>query len=138
MGHTRAGIITTLATGTPVPFIAYGLFQKIGSNALYPLDQFSARYSFPNAFFNSTNNPYLKVKASHGDAKCIYNAALNRWALIFEKIYNVEWETRHDGTVPGGGGAPGQVCIQEVWVLEINYGDGTGWHEIWRGTVSRC
>lgn len=133
------GIVTTIATGTPVPFIAYGLFQKIGSHGIFPLDQRRARYSFPSGFFDSTNNPNLKVKASHGDAFCSYNFGLQRWALIFDKVYNVEWETRHDGTIPGsGGGDPGQVCIQEVWILEINYGDGTGWHEIWRGTVSRC
>jgi hypothetical protein len=133
-----AGIITTSGTGTPVPFVASGLFQKIGSHGLYPLDPTSARYSFPNAFFDSSNNPHIKVKASHGDAKCVYNLAIGKWILIFDKIYNVEWETRHDGTVVGGGGEPGQICIEEVWILEINYGDGTGWHEIWRGTVSRC
>jgi hypothetical protein len=34
------------------------------------------------------------------------------------------------------GGAPN--CHQEYVYLEINYGDGTGWHVIWQGYATVC
>lgn len=39
---------------------------------------------------------------------------------------------------PGGGGGWPETC-PKVWIIvEINYGDGTGWHELWSGYVDDC
>jgi len=37
----------------------------------------------------------------------------------------------------GGGGGNGN-CHTEYIVVEINYGDGTGWHTLWEGYATVC
>src|SRR5690606_13494318 len=37
----------------------------------------------------------------------------------------------------GGGGGNGN-CHTEYNVVEINYGDGTGWHTLWEGYATVC
>lgn len=98
----------------------------------------AARYAFPDAWFPVNNNPRLKARASYGDAQCVYVRASNSWLLHFEKVYGVRTEQTYDADVSSGGGGGTRMCRRETIVMEIDYGDGTGWHEIWRGEVTVC
>lgn len=42
-----------------------------------------------------------------------------------------------DGGGSGGGTAP-EGCRWEFIIIEVNYGDGTGWHELWSGNALVC
>jgi hypothetical protein len=42
------------------------------------------------------------------------------------------------GTPTGGGGTDPSDCRDEWIIIEINYGDGTGWHTWWEGWARVC
>lgn len=46
--------------------------------------------------------------------------------------------TRKSSFGGGGGGGGPDPCYQEYIYLEVDYGDGTGWHVVWEGYATVC
>ena len=51
---------------------------------------------------------------------------------------NLRREDESPGGGGGGGGGGGDDCTSEWIIVEVDYGDGTGWHTLWQGYATVC
>ncbi len=59
--------------------------------------------------------------------------------IRFFQFYGVQVKDQQiRSSSSGGGGGTGGSCSFEFVIVEIDYGDGTGWHELWRGYAKVC
>ncbi len=105
----------------------------------------TASYYWPPGRWPATDGSGYAASITAADAACnFYLDRARRTAgisLDFYKFYGVEvfipgGPAGGDG---GGGSGGGSVaCHEEHIVIEINYGDGTGWHVWWEGVAWIC
>jgi hypothetical protein len=51
---------------------------------------------------------------------------------------NARYPRRRNASTGGGSGGGTYECHEEYVIVEINYGDGTGWHVLWEGNAMVC
>lgn len=105
----------------------------------------SARYIFPQNWSDSQGmwpdigpgSPAGRyARAQSADGSCSLRPG-NQIKVSFFRFNGVAVRYPTRCTSSGGGGGQA-TCHTEYAYLEINYGDGTGWHVIWQGYVTVC
>lgn len=103
----------------------------------------SAYYIFPPGYFPAADGSGVQVTVGKGLANCSYVQG-GQYTVTFYRYYQVNgrWPrsrpaSNGGGYVGPGGGTP-DGCSWDFSILEINYGDGTGWHTIWEGWALWC
>ncbi|MHB0950090.1 MAG: hypothetical protein ACYC3Q_13300 [Gemmatimonadaceae bacterium] len=138
------GIIRDPRTGDDYEFNSRGtwVIDWLGSFILLPSSQ--AVYNWPQsptgwwpAFNLDRGGGPARIKIRQGRAVCHGGGNLS-----FIQYYGVTLEDdniyKKTSSIGGGGGGGGENCWTEHAIIEIDYGDGTGWHELWRGYVTVC
>jgi hypothetical protein len=109
--------------------------------AIYSWPQGGGDGSWP-AYNQSLGAGGAKIWVREGRAVCLTPPG----NVIFVMAYGVRVEdpnVRRPGSGGGGGGGSedtggGSDCTQEYVYLEVDYGDGTGWHTLWEGYARVC
>ncbi len=126
--------------GRPLPFVSSGWWGMVFSQ-LYPFP--FTRYVWPDGFWDATDGSGRSISIGTGDASCaaiIYPDGRVGVRVNFYAFHDIEIRRPRTGeqSTGGGGDGGGGTCYQEWLVLEINYGDGTGWHVLWEGWGEVC
>jgi hypothetical protein len=101
------------------------------------------RYSLPAGYWPAVDGSGVQAQAESADATCVWTFPAPGTLRIDIGFYryhrvNTRWPRRRGvSNGSGGGGAP-PGCHYEYIYLEVNYGDGTGWHVIWEGNALVC
>lgn len=100
---------------------------------------------WPAYNLNTQNRTYVKIEQALAQCDILQGPNGRLWlGTKFIRFYGVRARDNQmrvrpgsdDGNVPGGGTPPG--CTWDWVILEIDYGDGTGWHELWEGWARIC
>jgi hypothetical protein len=128
---------------TSVTFLSWGIWSwhsDLGPNR--------ARYNWPPGYWDAVDGSGIEVQVGSAEGTCRVNDRGNVYVALGPKYYHVNARfPRRRGYTPtsggggsggGGGGGGGTTCREEYVVVEVNYGDGTGWHVIWEGLAIVC
>jgi hypothetical protein len=111
-----------------------------------------AIYNFPRGYqaggywsgYNITRSQYAEIFVAKVRSTCELVQMPNGQVFVGGRLiqyYGVlvrEAQQEPAGGGGGGGGGPDDNCSYEFITIEINYGDGTGWHELWSGWAWVC
>lgn len=102
----------------------------------------SAMYNWPPGYWPAVDGSGAEVSIGTAHGNC-YPLTAGMVAVRLGPPFrwvNARWPRRRGEISPtsGGGGGGGDSCQMEYIIVEINYGDGTGWHELWEGWASVC
>ena len=114
-----------------------GDFFRVGDGLSKPQRAFYGLYVVPNYWWPDKIFLGRYITVAYTDVQCSVSQAQNAMIYDFIRAYGVVARYPVGGDAGGGGNyGPSVTCIQEEVIAEINYGDGTGWHELWRGTTT--
>jgi hypothetical protein len=124
----------------PLSFVSSGVWEFIMSQ-IYPFPW--TQYRWPSGFWDAVDGSGRSISVGTADATCSgFVSPDGRWGIRvnFYAFHDVEIRRPRGGQqqTGGGGDTGGGTCHDEWLVLEINYGDGTGWHELWEGWGQVC
>lgn len=148
-GFSMLGVPATLfpPNEAPLPIASSGWWGIIFGEMSDPY----GRYNWPSNLAHpelqymwpALDQSRRRAQIMNADARCVLlpprpGTQEYRLQVTFYKYNGVRlwYPTRNTGG--GGSGGGGWSCTQQFAILEINYGDGTGWHELWRGYVTVC
>ncbi|MEX2152799.1 MAG: hypothetical protein WD825_05620 [Gemmatimonadaceae bacterium] len=141
---TTTGFVRDPNTRFMYRFSSIGRWNINWLASLIYLPSSQAIYSWPQSptgWWDAVNvdrgNSPAKIRIKEARGYC---ATTN---VHFFTYYGVEVKddqlrTQSSGSGGGGGSGDGLNCHQEYVFIEINYGDGTGWHVWWEGYASVC
>jgi hypothetical protein len=116
----------------------WSLMADIGPNM--------ARYNWPPGYWDAIDGSGIQVQVGSVEGFCRTNDRGLVYVSFTERFHHVNARfPRRRGyyrTSGGGGGGEdeggGGQCREEYVYVEVDYGDGTGWHVIWEGTATVC
>lgn len=125
---------------TSVRFMSSGTWSWMGDQGPN-----QARYNWPPGYWDAIDGSGIQVQVGSVDGTCRINDRGFVYVAFGPNYYHVNARFprrrgyyHQTGGGGGGGGGDGTQCREEYAIVEVNYGDGTGWHVIWEGTVTVC
>ncbi|HEY0151325.1 MAG TPA: hypothetical protein VGB92_04965 [Longimicrobium sp.] len=143
VGVAYGNVYVTNPSGgkTSVRFMSSGTWSwmaDIGPNM--------ARYNWPPGYWDAIDGSGIQVQVGSVEGFCrtndrgyVYVAFTGRFHHV-----NARFPRRRGYYLASGGGGGGEddggggQCREEYVYVEVDYGDGTGWHVIWEGTATVC
>jgi hypothetical protein len=107
---------------------------------LFDTGPMQARYNWPPGYWPTNDGSGVEVQVGSADGSCRGDPD-GLVHVSFTKFYHVNsrYPRRRGSQYTGGDDGSGDTgCRTEYIVVEINYGDGTGWHELWEGWAQIC
>jgi hypothetical protein len=105
----------------------------------------TARYNWPPGYWQAIDGSGIEVQVGSVDGTCLVGPAQMTYVSLGPNYYfvNARFPRRRGYHFTGGGGGGGDgsggtQCREEQVTVEVNYGDGTGWHVVYRGTATVC
>lgn len=122
-----------------VPFMTTGTWSWKAD-----LGPMRARYNWPPGYWPAIDGSGIQIQISAADGTCrVAPGGLTYVSFTRYHHVNARFPRRRGYTLTGGGGGGGDgggsgQCRQEWVIVEVNYGDGSGWHVIWEGYATVC
>ncbi len=134
-GFTKYRVVATLLPPgeAPLTIVSSGWWGIIYGELADPY----GRYQWPGGFWPAIDGSGREAKIGTADAVCRVFARPGGFTINVSFFRYNEVEIRYPptpgGGEGGGGGGGGGGCVDEWIIIEIDYGDGTGWHTWWEG-----
>ena len=129
-----------------VDFVLTGVFTN-----QHAAPEPEGRYNVPPGYWPSPDGSGIEVQANTAVGVCSaqdYYVGPFMWRHFHFHItgftgVNVRWPKPYSNTSNPAGGSGGSSgggtgCRWEYIYIDVDYGDGTGWHEVWEGWAQVC
>jgi hypothetical protein len=137
-GVAYANVYVTNPSGgkTSVRFMSTGIWSW---NA--DLGPSMARYNWPPGYWDALDGSGIQVQVGAVDGACRMNDRGRVYVAFTGPFHfvNARFPRRRGYRLASGGsGSDETECREEYVIVEVHYGDGTGWHVIWEGMATVC